>query len=130
MTANLALRSHRALFFCLAWIGFSLMTAQAGTLETIKARGTLIVGVKGDVKPWGFLQSPGTEPVGIEPELAKTISDAIGVKLKLVALSSEQRINALRSGTVDILIATFSDTPQRREQVHLRPSANGLGLGD
>jgi polar amino acid transport system substrate-binding protein len=119
MTANLAIRTNRTLFFCLAWLGLSLMPAQAGTLEKIKERGTLIVGVKGDVKPWGFLQSPGTEPVGIEPELAKTISDAIGVKLKLIPLSSEQRVNALRTGTVDILIATFSDTPQRREQVRM-----------
>ena len=119
MTANIALRTRRVLFFCLAWLGLSMMAAHAGTLEKIKERGTLIVGVKGDVKPWGFLKSPGTEPVGIEPELAKTISDAIGVKLQLVALSSEQRINALRSGTVDILIATFSDTPQRREQVRM-----------
>jgi len=119
MTANLALRTHRFMFFCLAWFGLSLMSAQAGTLEKIKERGTLIVGVKGDIKPWGFLQPPGAEPVGIEPELAKTISDAIGVKLQLVGMTSEQRINALRSGKVDILIATLSDTPQRREQVRM-----------
>jgi polar amino acid transport system substrate-binding protein len=119
MTAILALRTNRVACLCIAWFAFCLMPAQATTLEKIKARGTLIVGVKADVKPWGFMQSPGTEPVGIEPELAKTISDALGVKLQLLALSSEQRVDALRSGKVDMLIATFADTPERKAQVRM-----------
>jgi polar amino acid transport system substrate-binding protein len=119
MTANLTLRAHRVACFFIAWLVFCLIPAQATTLEKIKARGTLIVGVKADDKPWGFLPAAGTEPVGIEPELAKTISDALGIKLRLVALSSEQRVNALRSGTVDILIASFADTPERNAQVRM-----------
>ena len=40
--------------------------AQADAIDTIKARGTLIVGVKADYKPYGYLDPSGAI-VGIEP---------------------------------------------------------------
>ena len=46
-----------------------MQAAQAGELDTIKHRGTLIVGVKADYPPFGY-RAPDGSIVGIEPSLA------------------------------------------------------------
>ena len=43
--------------------------AKADVLDDIKKRGTLIVGVKADYKPFGF-RDPSGGIIGIEPDLA------------------------------------------------------------
>ncbi|HYB75254.1 MAG TPA: transporter substrate-binding domain-containing protein, partial [Candidatus Sulfotelmatobacter sp.] len=44
--------------------------AHAGTLEAVKARGTLIVGVRNDFPPLGYLDADG-KPTGFEVDLAR-----------------------------------------------------------
>ena len=44
--------------------------ALAGTLENVKARGKLVVGVKNDYAPYGYLNDKG-DVVGFEVSLAK-----------------------------------------------------------
>ena len=44
----------------------------ADVMETIKSRGTLIVGVKPDYKPFGFRDPNGTL-IGIEPALVREV---------------------------------------------------------
>jgi len=91
----------------------------AGALDDIKSRGTLIVGVKKDVPQWG-LQNPSTGDIeGLEPDLAKLVADHLGVKLTLVGLLTSERTEAVISGKVDMLIATLSDTPERRQAMTL-----------
>lgn len=43
----------------------------AQTLDKIKQRGTIVVGVKNDYKPWGFLD-PAGKIVGMEIDLRRT----------------------------------------------------------
>lgn len=103
----------------------------ARTLEQIRSTGTLRVGVKADVMPWGFRERPGGPIVGLEPQLAALLAERLGVAPELVALESSERIDALNKGRIDILIATFSDTPERRQQVTMvYPSyyASGVNL--
>src|SRR6476619_7482701 len=55
-------------------------TAQAqapDTLAQIKQRGTIIVGIKNDYKPWGFL-NPSGQIVGLEIDLVDDIAKKIG----------------------------------------------------
>ena len=95
------------------------VTASAGTLEQIKARGKLVVGVKKDVLLWGY-QNPKTGRIeGLEPDLAQDLATRLGVQLELVGLVTAERIGALESGQVDILIATLSDTPERQARLTL-----------
>lgn len=77
----------------------------------------LRVGVKRDVPLWGEFN--GRELVGLEPDLAHELGRALGRKIELVGLNTSERIEALTSGRVDVLIATLSDTPERRAQLHL-----------
>jgi polar amino acid transport system substrate-binding protein len=91
----------------------------ADALHDIQARGVLVVGVKKDVPLWG-LQDPVTGEIqGLEPDLARRVAKDLGVKLKLVGVLTSERIQAVISGRVDLLIATLSDTPERREALTL-----------
>ncbi|MBK5968496.1 MULTISPECIES: transporter substrate-binding domain-containing protein [Thiorhodovibrio] len=91
----------------------------ADSLDDIRWRGELVVGVKADVPAWGE-RCPGSDRiVGLEPDLARDLADRLGVALKLVPVLSAERENALESGRVDMIIATMNETPERREAMTL-----------
>ncbi|MFJ5488670.1 transporter substrate-binding domain-containing protein [Hansschlegelia beijingensis] len=90
--------------------------AAADVMEQVKQRGTLVVGVKADYKPFGF-RDPSGAVVGIEPDLAADIAKRLGVKLELVPVVASNRIEFLNQGKIDLLIATMSDKPERRRSV-------------
>ena len=85
-------------------------------------RGTLIVGVKADYKPWGFRDSDG-KLVGMEIDMARDVADALGVELELVPVQSSNRMQFLQQGKIDLMIATMSDKLNRRKVVGI-PSPN------
>ncbi len=93
-------------------------TASADILDTIKERGKLIVGVKADYVPYGFLDTSGAI-IGIEPELAKDVADKLGVDIEYVPVVSSNRMQFLEQGKVDLMIATMTDKPDRRKVVKI-----------
>jgi len=99
----------------------SLLSAgpvSADALDDIAARGTLVVGTKADYQPFGFRDETGAI-VGFEPDLARDIADALGVKLELVPVGSTNRISLLVEGKLDLIIATMNDTPERRKLIDI-----------
>jgi len=84
--------------------------------KKVMERGTLVVGVKADYKPWGFRNDSG-ELVGMEIDMAKDVADAMGVKLQLESVQSSNRMQFLEQGKIDLMIATMSDRADRREIV-------------
>ena len=85
-------------------------------LDTIKARGKIIVGVKTDTKPFGFLDKDGKN-IGYDIDIAKKICYLIfgnEEQIEFVPVTPSNRIMKLSSGAVDILVATMSVTSQRR----------------
>ena len=97
-------------------------SATAGTVADVKARGTLIVGVKSDYRPYGYLD-PNGSIVGLEADLAADVASRLGVKLQLVPVSAANRIQFLDQGKVDLLLATMADTEARRKQINIpRPA--------
>jgi polar amino acid transport system substrate-binding protein len=86
------------------------------TLADIKQRGTLIVGVKTDYKPFGYLD-PSGQVVGMEPELAADVARRLGVKIQYVPVVAANRLQFLQQGRIDLLIATMSDTTEREQLV-------------
>jgi polar amino acid transport system substrate-binding protein len=93
-------------------------TANADALQDIKSRGTLIVGSKADYRPFGFLD-PSGKIVGFEPDLAADVAKRLGVKLELVPVVASNRIQFLQQAKIDLMIATMSDTPERRKIVDI-----------
>lgn len=95
---------------------FAGTAVKADQLEEIKSKGTLVVGVKTDYPPWGMRDSNGNI-VGMEPDMAADVAERLGVKLELVPVVSSNRMQFLQQGKIDLMIATMSDTPERRKAV-------------
>ena len=106
--------TNAVLFAVAAGLGFGLATAKADELADIKKRGTLVVGTKADYKPYGF-RDPSGAIVGLEPDLAAYVAKRLGVKLELVAVVASNRMQFLDQGKIDLMIATMTDTPDRRK---------------
>lgn len=86
------------------------------TLEKIRDRDVLVVGVKTDSKPFGFISKKTGNNAGFDVDVAKAIAnDILGSdrKIKFVEVTPNTRIEAATSGEVDLVIATMSITPQR-----------------
>ncbi len=100
-------------------LAFHALPAHADTLEAIQRRGELVVGVKRDVPLWGWADSRDGVPIGLEPDLAADLAARLRVKLRMVGVLTADRIGAVEQRRVDVLIATLSDTPERRERLNL-----------
>lgn len=109
------------------WLGFLLLllltcwvgTAQATELDDIQDRGSLIVGVKDNLRPLGFKDSQ-SQLQGFEIELARQLAtDLIGDKAEVVfkPLLNQDRLKALLDGEVDLLIARLTITDSRARLV-------------
>jgi polar amino acid transport system substrate-binding protein len=112
---RIIIHKSTCLLLGLLLLGTCARVAWADALDAIRARGTLIVGVKKDVPLWGLLDPSSGQIKGLEPDLAQLLADHLGVKLKLVGVLTSERADAVVSGKVDVLIATLSDTPERRQ---------------
>ncbi|WP_371227286.1 transporter substrate-binding domain-containing protein [Roseovarius sp. 2305UL8-3] len=104
-------------------LALTAMTTSAAFAEctnerwnSVMERGTLVVGVKADYKPWGFRDESGNI-VGMEIDMAADVARAMGVELELVAVQSSNRMQFLEQGKIDLMIATMSDRADRREIV-------------
>jgi polar amino acid transport system substrate-binding protein len=92
-------------------------TARAATgLETIIQRGTLIVGVSLGTPPFG-ITNENMEPDGYDVSLAKLLAAQMGVKVQIVDTVSANRVPSLTSGKVDLVISSFSITPERAKAI-------------
>jgi polar amino acid transport system substrate-binding protein len=110
------IRKAQILIGALALAIAATAAARADVLADVKKRGTLVVGVKADYKPFGF-RDPSGAIVGLEPDLAADVAKKLGVKLELVPVVSANRMEFLQQGKIDLMIATMSDTPARRKVV-------------
>ena len=95
-------------------LGFTLPAISANTLEKIKAKGEIVIGVKGDYKPWGFLDETGKN-IGMEIDMANDIAKRLGVKAKFIVVQSGNRNEFLIQGKIDLILATMSENPKRRK---------------
>lgn len=93
-------------------------TAVADVLDKVKARGELVVGTRADYRPFGYLDATGNL-VGIEPELARDVAKRLGVAVKFEPVISSNRMQFLQQGRIDLMIATMTDTEERRKAVRI-----------
>ena len=102
----------------LAGLFASAASAQSA-LETAKKRGKLIAGVKTDFPPFGTVDAAGKN-VGFDVDVAHRFAKALfddEQQVELVAVTSGNRIPFLQSGKIDIIIATVTNTDERRQVV-------------
>ncbi len=102
---------------CTADGGKRGLTADAApVLQSILEKGEIVVGTAGDMPPLNMTVKSG-KVVGLEPELAEYIADAMGVRLKLKTMSFSELLPALEAGRVDIIISGMTITPKRNLKV-------------
>ena len=97
--------------------------AGAGTLDTIRARGTILIGYRVDAAPFSSL---GTDkrPQGYSIDLCDEIANSVKAALNMpklqtryVPVTAENRIPKLESGAIDIECGTTTRTLSRQAQV-------------
>ena len=89
---------------------------QADTSVTdIQKRGELVVGVKQDVPNFGYKDPKTGTYSGIETDLAKMVADELKVKVRYVPVTAQTRGPLLDNEQVDMDIATFTITDERKK---------------
>ncbi|HCW7473554.1 TPA: ABC transporter permease subunit [Staphylococcus aureus] len=97
---------------------------QNQTWEKIKERGELRVGLSADYAPMEFEHTVNgkTEYAGVDIDLAKKIAKDNNLKLKIVNMSFDSLLGALKTGKFDIIISGMTSTPERKKQVDFSDS--------
>lgn len=99
----------------------------ANTLDKIKKDGKIVIGVKTDYRPWGFLD-PSGKNVGMEIDMAYDIAKRLGVKPELITVQTGNRNEFLLAGKIDLILAALSDSPARRQVLgFIDPAYNAGG---
>ena len=92
-------------------------------MKELAEAGTIHVGVKYDQPGLGFKDAASDIPTGFDVEMAKVLVASLGIdpndteKVKYVETISDNREPFLEDGTVDLVLASYSITDERRAVV-------------
>lgn len=98
------------------------------TLDEIKADGTINIGVFSDKNPFGYVDENG-EYQGYDVYFANRIGEDLGVEVNFVSTEAANRIEYLQTGKVDIILANFTVTEERAEEVDFALPYMNVALG-
>ena len=91
-----------------------------GVPKELADKGKITIGVKIDQPGIGYKKPGADAPEGIDIEIGKILAGALGIKeddIKWVETVSDNREPFLQKGTVDLVIASYSITDERRKTV-------------
>ena len=97
-------------------------------LDEIKESGTINIGVFSDKNPFGYVDENG-EYQGYDVYFANRIGEDLGVKINYISTEAANRIEYLQTGKADIILANFTVTPQRAEEVDFALPYMNVALG-
>ena len=109
----------------------SSVTAESAgyrTLDEIKESGTINIGVFSDKSPFGYVDENG-EYQGYDVYFAERIGKDLGVDINYVSTEAASRIEYLQTGKVDIILANFTVTEERAEEVDFALPYMNVALG-
>jgi glutamate transport system substrate-binding protein len=91
-----------------------------GVPKELADKGKITIGVKIDQPGIGYKKPGADTPEGIDIEIGKILAGALGIKaddIKWVETVSDNREPFLQKGTVDLVLASYSITDERRKVV-------------
>lgn len=97
-------------------------------LEDIQNNNKITIGVFSDKSPFGYIDETG-EYVGYDLELARELSNRLGAELELVSTEAANRVDFLRTNKVDVILANFTKTEERAQQVDFADPYMKVSLG-
>jgi len=118
-------RSLIPLLSALALLSSGAAHADA-TLDKIKQRGKIAVGIDGPSPPFGYLDTATGKTAGYQTDLAHDIAKRLGVQLETVPVTAATRVQFLQAGKVDLLIANIQWTQERSEILSFAPTPYDL----
>jgi len=89
-------------------------------MKQLAEDGTVTIGVKFDQPGIGFKGATDDAPVGFDPEMGKILAGSLGIApedIEWKETISDNREPFLQSGEVDLVIASYSITDERRQVV-------------
>ncbi|PLP99344.1 transporter substrate-binding domain-containing protein [Cupriavidus pauculus] len=96
------------------------------TLEKIRQRGKLSVGIDGPSPPFGTLDTATGKTGGYQTELAADLARRLGVQLETIPVTASTRVQFLQAGKVDLLVANIQWTQERSEILSFAPTPYDL----
>lgn len=115
----------------IATLGVSLLArrALAQSVDEVKKRGKVVIGIQGDNPPWGFVDASGGQS-GFDADVGNMFGAYLGVPVEFMPLAVVNRIPALTTGRCDLLFATMAMLPDRAKAVQFsKPYAgNAISL--
>ncbi|MDR3244229.1 MAG: transporter substrate-binding domain-containing protein [Elusimicrobiota bacterium] len=106
--------------------------AAADSVAKIKKAGILKAGVKEDVPKFGFLNPKTNKHEGFEIELASLVAKKLlgdASKVKYTGVTAKTRGPLLDTGELDMVAATFTITPERRQSYEFSDTYFTDGVG-
>ncbi|MCM2321037.1 MAG: transporter substrate-binding domain-containing protein [Pseudomonas sp.] len=98
--------------------------ALSGTLEKIKASGTITLGYRDAAIPFSYLGSDPQQPIGYSQDLqlrvVEVLKQQLGMpqlKVRYVLVTSQTRIPLVQNGSVDLECGSTTSNPERQRQV-------------
>lgn len=98
------------------------------TVDQIKESGEITIGVFSDKNPFGYVDNDGKFQ-GYDVYFADRIAKDLGVELKLVPVEAASRVEFLETAKVDIILANFTITDERKEKVDFALPYMKVALG-
>lgn len=98
------------------------------TLDEIKKSGAINIGVFSDKNPFGYVDENGVYQ-GYDIYFADRIGEDLGVEVNYVSTEAANRIEYLQTGKVDIILANFTVTDERKEEVDFALPYMNVALG-
>lgn len=98
------------------------------TLEEIQSSGTINIGVFSDKNPFGYVDENG-DYQGYDVYFAERIGKDLGVEVNFISTEAANRIEYLQTGKVDIILANFTVTKERAEEVDFALPYMNVALG-
>jgi len=93
---------------------------EGSTMAELAEAGTITIGTKFDQPGLGFKSATADTPVGFDVEMAKVVAGQLGIAEEDIVWEetiSDNREPFLIEGKVDIVLATYSITAERRAEV-------------
>ena len=98
------------------------------TLDEIKESGTINIGVFSDKNPFGYVDENG-EYQGYDVYFANRLAKDLGVEANFVSTAAANRIEYLQTGKVDVILANFTVTEERAQEVDFALPYMNVALG-
>ena len=106
----------------------SSSSATARTLDEIKKSGKLKVAVFSDKAPFGYVDKDGKN-AGYDVYFAERLGKDLGVDVEYTSVDAAARVDVLTSNKVDITLANFTVTDERKEKVDFAKPYMKVALG-